>query len=207
MIAMNLYGTLTSPYVRKVRAFIHEKGAACKFIVEAPADAAGNVPRLNPLGKIPVLERDDGEAVFDSTMIIEYVDGLAEPRLIPSAADERWRAQRWHALGHGICEAVVTRLLETRRPPEKQDTALIARQEGKVRTALKFAEAHLGAPISFGTPLVGGRFGLADIALAIGLEHIDLRYAHDWRASHPALARWLAGVTERPCLKETRAPA
>jgi glutathione S-transferase len=204
---MNLYGTLTSPYVRKVRAFIHEKGAPCKLIIEAPADAAGNVPRLNPLGKIPLLERDDGEVVFDSTMIIEYVDGLAEPRLIPSAADERWRAQRWHALGHGICEAVVTRLLETRRPPEKQDAGLIARQEGKVRSALKFAEAHLGSPASSGMPLVGGRFGIADIALAIGLEHIDLRYAHDWRAQHPALARWLAGVTERPCLQETRAPA
>lgn len=203
---MNLYGTLTSPYVRKVRAFIHEKGVACKFIVEAPGDAAGNVPRLNPLGKIPLLELDDGEVVFDSTMIIEYIDGLAEPRLIPSAAADRWHAQRWHALGHGICEAVVTRLFETRRPPEKQDAGVIARQEGKVRAALKYAEAQLGAG-SPGTPLIGDSFGIADIALAIGLEHIDLRYAHDWRTPHPALARWLAGLTECPCLKETRAPA
>lgn len=207
---MNLYGTLTSPYVRKVRAFLHEKGTACNFIIEAPGDAAGNVPRLNPLGKVPVLERDDGEVVFDSTLIIEYLDGLADPRLIPSAADERWRAQRWHALGHGISEAVVTRLLETRKPPERQDPGLIARQEGKVRAALKFAEARLGGSppgISPGMPLAGGRFGIADIALAIGLEHIDLRYPHDWRTPHPALARWLVGVTERPCLKETRAPA
>jgi len=200
---MKLYGTLTSPYVRKVRAFLHEKGLAYELIIEAASDPVGNVPRLNPLGKVPVLLCDDGEALFDSPMIIDYLDGRASPPLIPPAGDERWRAQRWHALGHGICDAVVTRLMETRRPPGQQDPGMIARQEGKVAAALKFAEAHLGR----GMPLAGARFGIADIALAVGLEYIDLRYAHDWRGAQPALARWLAAIGERPCLKETRAPA
>lgn len=199
---MKLFGTLTSPYVRKVRAFLHEKGLAYEFIVEAASDPAGNVPRLNPLGKVPVLLRDDGEALFDSPMIIDYLDGLGGAPLIPAAGDERWRAQRWHALGQGVCDAVVARLMETRRKAEQQDAGVIAKQEGKIAAALKFAEARLGK----GTPLAGARFGIADLALAVALEYIDLRYVHDWRSVHPALARWLAGVSERPCLKETRAP-
>ncbi|MGE0371091.1 MAG: glutathione S-transferase family protein [Gammaproteobacteria bacterium] len=199
---MKLYGTQTSPYVRRVRAFLHEKGIAHEFIIEAPGDAAGNVSRLNPLGKVPVLLRDDGEALFDSPMIIDYLDGLGGAPLMPPAGDERWRIQRWHALGQGICDAVVTRLMETRRSPELQDPGVIAKQEGKVAAALRFAEARLGQ----GAPLVGARFGIADIALAVALEYIDMRHPHDWRGAHPALARWLAGVAGRPCLKETRAP-
>ncbi|MBK8162947.1 MAG: glutathione S-transferase N-terminal domain-containing protein [Gammaproteobacteria bacterium] len=200
---MKLYGTLTSPYVRRVRAFLHEKGIAHEFVIAAPGDPAGTVPRLNPLGKVPVLLRDDGEALFDSPLIIDYLDGLGGAPLIPPAGDDRWRTQRWHALGQGICDAVVARLMETRRKAEQQDAGVIAKQEGKVAAALRFAEARLGQ----GAPLVGARFGIADIALAVALEYIDMRYAHDWRGAHPALARWLAGVAGRPCLKETQAPA
>ena len=199
---MKLYGTLTSPYVRRVRAFLHEKGIAHEFVIAAPGDPAGTVPHLNPLGKVPVLLRDDGEALFDSPIIIDYLDGLGGAPLIPPAGDERWRIQRWHALGQGICDAVVTRLMETRRSPELQDPGVIAKQEGKVAAALRFAEARLGQ----GAPLVGARFGSADIALAVALEYIDMRHPHDWRGAHPALARWLAGVAGQPCLKETRAP-
>lgn len=199
---MKLYGTLTSPYVRKVRAFLNEKGIAHEFVIEAPADAAGNVPRLNPLGKVPVLLRDDGEALFDSPVIIDYLDGLRGAPLIPPIGEERFRAQRWHALGQGVLDAVVTRLMETRRTPELQDPAVLVKQEGKVAGALRFAEAH----VTDGTPLVGARFSIADIALAVALEYIDMRYAHDWRRQYPALARWLGAMTDRPCLKETRAP-
>src|SRR3569833_4078852 len=73
---MKLYGTLTSPYVRKVRAFLHEKGLAHDFVIEAPRDAAGNVARLNPLGKLPVLVRDAGEVVFESMMIFVFFDSV-----------------------------------------------------------------------------------------------------------------------------------
>lgn len=161
------------------------------------------MPRLNPLGKVPVLLRDDGEALFDSPMIIDYLDGLGGAPLLAPGGDERWRAQRWHALGQGICDAVVARLMETRRKAELQDPGVIARQEGKVAAALGFAEARLGQ----GSPLVGARFGIADIALAVALEYIDMRHPHDWRRAYPALADWLAGVATRPCLQQTRAPA
>ena len=94
---MKLYGSLTSPYARKVRIFLMEKGIDCEFIAEGPSDPAGNVPRLNPLGKVPLLIRDDGEVIFDSPMIIEFLDDLTGHPLIP-VGKTRWQAQRWHAL-------------------------------------------------------------------------------------------------------------
>lgn len=199
---MKLYGTLTSPYVRKVRAFMHEKGLAHDFIVEAPSDAAGNVARLNPLGKIPVLVRDDGEVVFESVMIIEYLDGLRGAPLIPASGEQRWQAQRWHALAQGLFDAVVARLMERRRAEPMQDAKLIAKQERKVAGALGFAEAHYRG----GEYLVGDTFTVADLALGVALEYIDLRYAHDWRAQAPRLAEWLEPMSRRASLVETAPP-
>lgn len=199
---MKLYGTLTSPYVRKVRAFMHEKGLAYDFIIEAPSDAAGGVARLNPLGKIPVLVRDDGEVAFESMMIIEYLDGLRGAPLIPPSGEHRWQAQRWHALGQGMLDAVVARLMETRRPEVAQDTQLIAKQEGKVADALRFADAHYRG----GDYLVGDDFTIADLALGVALEYIDLRYAHDWRAHYPRLAQWLEPIARRSAFTHTAPP-
>lgn len=199
---MNLYGSLTSPYVRKVRMFLMEKGIAHQFIAEGPADAAGNVARLNPLGKVPVLVRDDGEVLFDSPMIVEYLDSLKGAPLIPPPGEARWQAQRWHALGQGIAEAVVVRLMETRRSPERQEPAVLQKQEGKVAAALTFAEAQFKG----GEYLVEDRLTVADIALAAALAYVDFRYAHDWRGPHPRLAQWFAQFSRRPSFAET-APA
>lgn len=199
---MKLYGTLTSPYVRKVRAFLHEKDVACEFIVEAANDAAGNVARLNPLGKIPVLVRDDGESLFESMMIIEYLDSLRGTPLIPPTGEARWQAQRWHALGQGMLDAVVTRLMETRREPANQDAKLIARQEGKVAATLRFADASYRDT----EYLMGDAFTIADVAFGVALEYIDLRYPHDWRAQHPRLAKWLEPIARRPSFVRTVAP-
>src|SRR3569623_758843 len=100
---MKLYGTLTSPYVRKVRAFLHEKGWAHDFVIEAPSDAAGNVARLNPLGKIPVLVRDDGEVVFESMMLIEYLARVrAALRRHPLSRRRLSRRRRSHHRRHRL---------------------------------------------------------------------------------------------------------
>jgi len=197
---MKLYGSLTSPYVRKLRILVLEKHLKVDFLVEGPADAAGNVARLNPLGKVPVFERDDGEVYFDSPMIAEYLDSLAAPALIPAAGEERWQVQRWHALGQGVLDAVVARLMESRR--EAPVAAVMTKQEGKVQAALAFAAAR--APAS--GFLVGQRLTLADIALAVALDYVDLRYAHDWRGKHPTLARWHAAMSARPSFAETLPP-
>ena len=141
---MKLYGSLTSPYVRKVRIVLKEKGLAHDLVVEGPADAAGNVARLNPLRAIPLLERDDGEVFFDSPMICEYIDSLNDkPRLYPASGEARWQALRWQALGQGMLEATVARMMEGRKPAEKQDSSVIAKHEARIAAALAFAAARV----------------------------------------------------------------
>lgn len=199
---MKLYGSLTSPYVRKVRIVLKEKEIPCEFVVADTGAPDSPVPALNPLGKVPVLQRDDGPALFDSPVIVEYLDALKGAPLIPAAGEARWETLRWHALGQGILDAVVTRLLEARRPPERQSPEAIARQEGKVAAALRYAETA-----SRGTGyLVGGGLTLADIALGVALEYTDFRHPHDWRSRHPRLAQWLAAIGARPGWAETRPP-
>jgi glutathione S-transferase len=200
---MKLYGSLTSPYVRKVRMVLLEKGLAHDLVVEGPADAAGNVVRLNPLRAIPVLERDDGEVFFDSPMICEYIDSLNDqPRLYPASGEARWQALRWHALGQGMMEATVTRFVELRKPAEKQDAPTVAKHSARIAAALAFAAERVPA----GGFISGNTIGIADITLAAALGYIDLRYAHDWRGQHPRLAQWLVPVSTRPSFIETQPP-
>lgn len=199
---MKLYGSETSPYVRKVRIFIKEKAIPCEFIVEGPADAAGNVAALNPLGKIPVLVRDTGDVLFDSPLIVEYLDSIKGDPLLPPTGEARWMVQRWHALAQGIMDAVIARMMEGRRPVEKQMPEVIAKQEAKVAAALQYADTtKKGANY-----LVGDRYSLADIALGVALEYIDMRYAQDWRGKYPRLAQWQSGMAQRPAFIETLPP-
>jgi len=200
---MKLYGSLTSPFVRKVRMVLMEKGLAHDLVVEGPADAAGNVVRLNPLRAIPVLERDDGEVFFDSPMICEYIDSLNDkPRLYPASGEARWQALRWHALGQGMMEATVARFVELRKPAEKQDAAYAAKHEARIAAALVFAAERIPAS-GF---ISGNTIGIADITLAAALGYIDLRHAHDWRGRHPRLAQWLVPISARPSFIETQPP-
>ena len=200
---MKLYGSLTSPFVRKVRVVLIEKNLPCEMSVEGPADAAGNVVRLNPLRAIPVLERDDGEVYFDSIVICEYLDSLNDtPRLYPSGGEPRWQALRWHALGQGMMEATVARFVELRKPAEKQDAANAAKHEARIAAAMAFAEERLPAS-GF---IQGKTIGIADISLGAALGYVDLRYAHDWRGKFPRLAAWFAPISARPSFTETLAP-
>lgn len=199
---MKLYGSLTSPYVRKLRVLLHEKGIAYTFVEDNPHDAASRIPLLNPLGKVPVLELDTHETLFESTLMVEYVDGLKGEPLTPVKGAARLQALRWHALGQGILDAVVTRLLETRRPAGKSLAEVIARQEEKIARALEFAESVERGEVY----LLEDRFTMADIVLGVALEYIDFRYPHNWRGEHPRLALWQAGIGARPSFVETRPP-
>ncbi|HEX9628250.1 MAG TPA: glutathione S-transferase N-terminal domain-containing protein [Acidiferrobacterales bacterium] len=199
---MKLYGSLTSPYVRKVRIVLREKDIPCEFIVQGPSDPGSRVPALNPLGKVPVLERDDGEVLFDSPLICEYLDSLKGEPLVPASGEPRWQVLRWQALSQGILDAVVLRMLELRRFPDKQLPEAVSKQEVKVAQALAYADRGLPA----GQYLVGDRFSLADIAMATAFDYMDFRYAHDWRKRHPRLGEWHAAINRRPGFRETLPP-
>ncbi|MFQ6023174.1 MAG: glutathione S-transferase N-terminal domain-containing protein [Acidiferrobacterales bacterium] len=199
---MKLYGSLTSPYVRKVRIVLQEKDIPCEFVVSDPWDAQSNIPSRNPLGKVPVLELDNGSTLFDSPVIVEYLDQLKGELLIPATGDSRWQVLRWQALADGILDAVVTRLLETRRPVEQQSDETIARQESKVACAMEFAEnAHTDE-----TYLLSPRLTMADVAVGVALAYTDFRYPHDWRAHHQRLTHWFEGIDKRTSFAETQPP-
>ncbi|MBI3576245.1 MAG: glutathione S-transferase N-terminal domain-containing protein [Gammaproteobacteria bacterium] len=199
---MKLYGSLTSPYVRKLRILLREKSISCEFS-QADAWAADSpVPRFNPLGKVPVLERDDGSALYDSPVILEYVDSLKAPALLAPAGEERWAMLRLQALADGILDATVTRLLESRRPQPQQSAENLKRQEEKITRALASADSMLKGEAY----LMQNRFTVADLCLGVALEYVDFRYPHDWRSKHPRLALWLAGISTRPAFAETLPP-
>jgi len=199
---MKLYGSLTSPYVRKVRVLVREKNLACEFVVADAWAADSPIPVLNPLGKVPALALDNGDVLFDSPVIVEYLDSLKAPALLTVSGAARWEMLRWQALADGMLDATVSRLLESRRPVEQQSAENIRRQEEKIARSLKYTEDRLHN----GPWLVSDRFTLADLVMAVALEYIDFRYPHDWRSRHPRLAQWLTGVSARPSLIETRPP-
>ncbi|MFQ5546054.1 MAG: glutathione S-transferase N-terminal domain-containing protein [Acidiferrobacterales bacterium] len=199
---MKLYGSSTSPYVRKVRISLREKSIACDFVVSDPWDEASMVPKLNLLGKVPVLELDDGSTLFDSPVIIEYLDSLKGENLLPAAGEIRWQALRWQALGDGILDAAVARLLETRRPEELQSSTTISHQESKVARALEFIDKTNKGKHYF----VDDRFTLADLTIGVALEYVDFRYPHNWREQFPRIALKLVGLSTRPSFAETLPP-
>lgn len=198
---MKLYGSDTSPYVRKVCIVIAEKNVDCDWVLERPADSGGRFRELNPLGKIPVLETESGGVIYDSPIIAEYLDSLSTPRLIPETGEKRWQVQTLHALGDGMMDATVARMLETRKPEDKQTAAVVSKQEGKIADALRSLNSTAATPF-----LVGDHFSMADIAIAAALSYIDFRYAHDWRALYPALATWSESIFARDSFAGTLPP-
>jgi glutathione S-transferase len=199
---MKLYGNLTSPFVRKLRVLVHEKALPVEFVVIDNQAPDGPLADLNPLIKIPVLQRANGDTLFDSPVIAEYLDALTAPGLVPADGELRWQALRWQALADGMLDATVTRLLELRRPVEQQSAAAVASQERKLKESLAWIERHYPG----GTYLLPERFTLADLCVGVALEYIDFRYPHDWRTPHPRLAAWLAGIAARPSFRATAPP-
>jgi len=184
---MKLIGSLSSPFVRKVRVVMSEKRIDYEFVIDLPSDPATRVPEFNPLGKVPVLITDDGTRLFDSPVIVEYLDSISPvARLIPEPARQRIQVRRWEALADGILDAAVLLVQESRRPTELQSEAVIARQRAKIDRTLMFAATELGDK----TWCSGETYSLADIALACALGFLDFRFRDiGWRARHPNLAR------------------
>ncbi len=199
---MKLVGSLTSPYVRKVRVLLAEKQLAHDFLEESAWTAETTVPRYNPLNKVPALVLDDGASIYDSAVITEYVDGLPGRRFLPAGGPERAVARCHEALGDGIMDAGITIFLERKREAARQDPAWIERQASKVNAGIAALAQALGSRPNLG----GAEMALGDIACACALFWIDFRLKadFDWRGQHPALAAWAQRLEARPSFAATR---
>ena len=199
---MKLFGGLGSPYVRKVRIVLAEKQIPHEHVVARGSAPGSPVPQFNPLGKVPTLVLDDGRGLYDSPVIVEYLDALGSgPRLIPEAPAERIEVLRWQALGDGVAEATVNINHERLEPAEKQkDAAWMQRQRDKIDRALAVMEKELGQ----GQFCFGSRFTLADISAGYALGYMDFAVPDiDWRKAHPALAKLAERLFARPSFAAT----
>ena len=201
---MKLVASLTSPYARKIRVALAEKSLPFELEVDIPWLADTRVPSYNPLGKVPALVADDGELWFDSPVIAEYLDTLAGPLLLPADRAAALPVRQAEALADGITDAAVAAFLEGMRPAERQDPAAIERQLGKISRGLTALEARVAQRKG----CAGEALNLADIAIGCTLGYLDFRFAHlGWRAAHPQLAAWAAGLLARPSFTATAPPA
>ncbi len=202
---MKLLGSDTSPYTRKARLVLLEKGLPFTYVIAPPREPGSPVPQHNPLGRVPTLLLDDGTAVFDSPVICEYLDTLNDrPILIPRSDPlARMRVRRWEALADGIMDSAVVVRLESLRPAEKQDPPTLALHGNAISRALALAERWLGGR----SWCEGESLTLADLALVSALLYLDLRQPErDWRGQHPGLADWVAPMLRRDSVRTSIKP-
>ena len=197
---MRLHWSPRSPFVRKVMAFAHETGLAPRIetvrsAVEMTRLNAG-LMRLNPLNRIPTLIADDGQVLFDSTLICEYLDELhGGARLFPEAPRARWQALRWHALAEGMMEIAVLWRNEVLRPQPSGE--YLKAFERKVSACVDFLEQDLDS-------IGGAKISIAHIAIGCALGYLDFRFPEfRWRDARPKLAAWFAAFSRRASMQET----
>jgi glutathione S-transferase len=197
---MILRTSAASPFGRKIAMAIAVLGLGPRIspVHADTIDASDSLRQQNPLGKIPTLLLDSGEAVFDSRVIAEYLNELDGRNVLIPAGAGRIAALRQQALADGLMDAAILQMYEKRfRPPEHHVPTWIDHQQGKVLRALDHAERALATPGS-GLPHIG------EIAQAAALGYLDFRFAGAWRAAHPALVNWLDDFARRtPAFAQT----
>ena len=198
---MKLLYTPNSPYARKVRIVAQEKHIDLELQEVVLADPDCIVKNHNPLGKVPVLILNDGDSLYDSRVIVEYLDNHAPgTHLIPTDNTSKIATRRWEALADGVCDAAISAMLEQRRPPEKQLQANIDKQLEKVTRGLKV----LNLDIIKKKWCVNETFSLADIALGCMLGYVDYRHKQlNWQDNYPNLAKHYSLLVKRPSFKQT----
>lgn len=202
---MKLIGAVTSPYVRKVRVVMAEKKLDYQFVQEDVWSADTTITASNPLGKVPCLVMEGGEAVFDSRVIVEYLDTLSPVgKLIPAGGRERAEVKTWEALADGLLDAAVLARLEATwagRTDQQRSKAWIDRQIGKIEASLKSMSQGLGdKPFCSGNHL-----SLSDLAVGCALGYLDFRFpVINWRDPYPNLARLAEKLNQRQSFIDTR---
>jgi glutathione S-transferase len=198
---MKLIGTLTSPYVRKARVVLAEKKIDFDLVIDSPNAPDSNVPRYNPLARVPVLILDDDDAIFDSPVIVEYLDNLApNNKLFPPTNRERIEVKRWEALSDGLLDAAVAIRLESLRPEGQRSENTMRRERDVIDSSLAMMASELGEKHwCMGTP-----FTFADVAVGCALGYLDFRFPDiDWRTRHSNLGRLHEQLMQRPSFADT----
>ena len=199
---LKLIASKPSPYARKVRVALAEKKIEYQMVEASGADPGNPLHAWNPLGKLPVLVLDDGTHLYDSRVIVEYID-LVSPvsRLIPEPARQRIAVKKWEALADGVCYATSLIVNERRRPPALQSDDWIARQRRKIDEGT----AELSRELGERAWCYGDNYSLADIATGCALGYLDLRYPElDWRDLYPNLARLADKLGKRPSFADSK---
>lgn len=202
---MKLIGSLTSPYVRKARIVFAEKKIEVPLIQENVWSQDTAIMDSNPLGKVPCLVMDDGGAMFDSRVIVEYADTLSPVnKLIPASGKEKTAVKTWEALADGILDAsILARLEATWRPDEQKSQAWIDRQLHKVDVSLKAMSNGLGES----EWCFGNQISLADISVGCALDYLIFRFPNiQWQATYPNLDRLHKKLMSRPSFANTAPP-
>lgn len=205
MTQFRMYWSSRSPYVRKSMVAAHELGLQhaiqAERVVVAQARLSADVMSHNPLNKIPTLVLPDGAALFDSRVICEYLDSIADPPVLFPAGQARWEALRLQALGDGIMDLVTQRLIEMNRPEALRSDEYVTAWKRKLVAAYDFAERELATtpvPERSITPHIGF------ISLGCALAHIDFRFQEDaWRSGRPSLTSWYGRHARRPSMIAT----
>lgn len=196
---MKLRSAPASPFGRKVKLVAILLGLGDRITIEnaATSDPTDTLRFQNPLGKIPVLVRDDGSALYDSRVICEYLNELAGGDLYPDGIEQRYLTLTQQALSDGIMDAAILQVYEKRfRPEQNRDANWVAYQAEKVERALNALETD--------PPVHGGPITIADVTLACALGYLDFRFDGDWRADRPSLVKWFDDFqTAVPAFAET----
>ncbi|MCL4745783.1 MAG: glutathione S-transferase N-terminal domain-containing protein [Burkholderiaceae bacterium] len=199
---MKLLGSDASPYARKVRIVMAEKKIEAQYERENVHSPESSIQKSNPLGKVPCLIMDDGGAVFDSRVIVEYLDNLTPVhRLIPPNGRPRVEVRCWEALADGLLDAaILVRLELTQREESQRSPKVIARQMGKIDAALEAMATGLADK----PWCCDGKYTLADIATGCALGYLEFRFPElDWRTRHPNLARHADRLFARTAFADT----
>jgi glutathione S-transferase len=202
---MKLFASNTSPYVRKVRIVMAEKKIECDIVEESVWSPDTKISQYNPLGKVPCLVMDDGGAIFDSAVIVEYLDTLTPvSRMIPQAGRERVEVRCWEALADGLLDAALLARVEgTQRAEHERSERWVARQMGKIEAALAAMANGLGEK----QWCSGNHYSLADVAVGCALGYVDFRFPNiPWRTRHLNLAAFQDKLAKRQSFIDTEPP-
>jgi glutathione S-transferase len=199
---MKLLAALISPYTRKVRIFLAEKKIDCEMQIVDVQPVENPVNPHNPLGKIPALVLDDGTNLYDSRVIVEFLDSVSPiSRLIPDGTRDRVAVRRWEALADGIVDAGILVRYESIRDKKEQSKAWFDKQVARMHRGMKQLETDLADR----TWCHGDRYSLADIAVGCAMGWLDFRKPGgvDWKAEYKGVAKHYDKLMERPAFAET----